>query len=118
MLHNNRNWSIAPTESAEWLAEQLTQFSWCGCNGFRLGDYVFVNDATCADGAQEYAALRQDGDHFVQIETLTFSWMTYEKAVNIIRQVLVGEFDNERYGTVAASRLQTPEQHGRCYLCA
>ena len=56
MLHSKRIWSIVTAESAEWLAEQLTQFTWCGCNGFRLGDYVFVNDATCADGAQEYAA--------------------------------------------------------------
>ena len=118
MLHSKRIWSIAPAESAEWLAEQLTQFTWCGCNGFRLGDYVFVNDATCADGAQEYGALKEEGDQFVQIESLTFSWMTCEKALTVIHQVLAGKFDNERYGTVASSRLQTPEQHGRCYLCA
>ena len=117
MLHNIRIWSIASAESPEWLAEQLTRFTWCGCNGFRLGEYLFVNDATCADGAQEYAALKQDGDHFVQIESLTFSWMDYEKALNIIRNILAGEFDNERYGSVTASRLQMPEEHGRCYLC-
>ena len=118
MLHSKRIWSIAAAESAERLAEQLTQFTWCGCNGFRLGDYVFVNDATCADGAQEYGVLREEGDHLVQIESLTFSWMTGEEAATIIRRVLEGEFDDERYGTVAASRLQSPEQHGRCYLCA
>ena len=56
MLHSKRIWSIVPAESPEWLAEQLTQYTYCGCNGFRLGDYLFVNDATCADGAQEYAA--------------------------------------------------------------
>ncbi len=38
MLHSKRIWSIATVDSAEWLAEQLTQFTWCGCNGFRLGD--------------------------------------------------------------------------------
>ena len=76
MLHSRRIWSIASAEGPE----QLTQFTWCGCNGFRLDEYLFVNDATCADGAQEYAALKQDGDHFVQIESLTFSWMDYEKA--------------------------------------
>ena len=118
MLHSKRIWYIVPAESAEWLAEQLTQFTWCGCNGFRLGDYVFVNDATCADGAQEYRVLREDGDHYVQIESLTFSWMTCEEAGDVIRRVLAGEFDNEAYGTVAATRLQTPEQHGRCHLCA
>jgi len=27
----------------------------CTCNGFRLHGYMFLNDATCPDGAQEYA---------------------------------------------------------------
>lgn len=118
MLHSKRIWSVFPAESAEWLAERLTQYTYCGCNGFRLGDYLFVNDATCADGAQEYAALQMTGDQYVQIESLTFSWMTQEKALGIIRRVLAGEFDHEQYGTVDARRLQTPEEHGRCHLCA
>ena len=118
MLHSKRIWSIVPAESAGWLAEQLTQCTSCGCSGFRLDDYVFVNDATCADGAQEYGVLRADGDHYVQIESLTFSWMTYDEAETIIRRVLAGEFDHATYGTVAGNRLQTPDQHGRCHLCA
>jgi hypothetical protein len=118
MLHSKRIWSIVPAESAEWLAEQLTQCTWCGCNGFRLGDYVFVNDATCADGAQEYGALKEDGDHYVQIESVTFSWMTREEALAIIRRIVAGEFDHASYGTVAGNRPQAPDQHGRCHLCA
>lgn len=118
MLHSKRIWSVVPAEKAEWLAEQLTQYTYCGCNGFRLGDYLFINDATCADGAQEYAVLKPTGDHYVQIESLTFSWMTQEKALDIIRRVLAGEFDHERYGAIDLSRIQTPAEHGRCYLCA
>ena len=118
MLHSNRIWSAVPAESAEWLAEQLTQYTYCGCNGFQLGDYLFVNDATCADGAQEYGVLRAAGDHFVQIESLTFSWMTQPKALAIIRRVLAGEFDQEQYDTVDRRRIQTPEEHGRCHHCA
>ena len=118
MLHSTRIWSVAPAESPEWLAEQLTQYTYCGCNGFRLGNYLFVNDATCADGAQEYAALKLAGDHYVQIESLTFSWMTQEEALDMIRRVLVGQFDHEPYAMIGSSRIQTPEQHGRCPLCA
>lgn len=118
MLHSKRIWSVFPAESAEWLAEQLTQYTYCGCNGFRLGEYLFVNDATCADGAQEYGVLRLARDHYVQIESLTFSWMTETQALDIIRRVLVGEFDQEQYATIDARRLQTPEEHGRCCLCA
>ena len=118
MLHKKRVWSIFPAESPEWLALQLTQCTWCGCNGFSLGDYLFVNDATSADGAQEYAALLRLANHYVQIESLTFSWMTPERALEVIQQVVAGEFDGESYDTVEVDRIQTPEQHGRCHLCA
>jgi len=118
MLHSKRIWSVVPAPSAEWLAEQLTQCTYCGCNGFRLGEYLFVNDATCADGAQEYGVLRPAGDHFVQIESLTFSWMTKTQALDIIGRVLAGEFDHEQYGAIDRRRLETSEEHGRCHLCA
>jgi hypothetical protein len=117
MLHHHRIWSIAAAESAEHLAEQLTQHTWCGCNGFSLGGYLFVNDATSADGAQEYGVLRDSGGQYVQIESLTFSWMDQVKALDTIRRVLAGEFDNERYGIVETHRIQTPAEHGRCHLC-
>jgi hypothetical protein len=118
MLHSKRIWSIFPAENAEWLAEQVTQYTYCGCNGFRLGEYLFVNDATCADGAQEYAVLKAAGAQYLQIESLTFSWMTQAKALAIIRRVLAGEFDHEQYGRIEPGRLQTPEEHGLCHLCA
>jgi hypothetical protein len=54
----------------------------------------------------------------VQIESLTFSWMTPERALEVIQQVVAGEFDGESYDTVEVDRIQTPEQHGRCHLCA
>jgi hypothetical protein len=118
MLHSKRIWSVFPVESADWLAEQLTQYTYCGCTGFRLGTYSFVNDATCADGAQEYAVLMPAGEHYLQIESLTFSWMTQDKALNVIRRVLAGEFDREQYGMIDRRRLQLPEDHGCCHLCA
>lgn len=118
MFHTNRVWSVAQAESPAWLGEKLTQYTWCCCNGFQLGDYLFVNDATCPDGAQEYAALKLDTDHYVQIESLTFSWMTFERALEIIHRVLAGDFDAERYGTTERQRIQTPADHGRCHLCA
>lgn len=118
MLHNKRVWTVAKAESPESLAEQLTHYTWCGCNGFQLNSYLFVIDATCADGAQEYAALKPDMDGYVQIESLTFSWMDQGAALDMIRRVIAGEFDKERYGTVDHARIQTPDEHGRCYLCA
>jgi len=117
MLHSKRIWSIFPAESDEWLSEQLTQYTFCGCNGFQLGGYVFVNDATCADGAQEYGTLKLAGDHYVQIESLTFSWMTPAQALDMIQRVLAGEFDDAHYAVIDRGRLETPVDHGRCHLC-
>jgi hypothetical protein len=114
MLHRARTWTIATVNSAESLAEILTQHTWCCCNGFRLEDYLFVNDATCADGAQEYAVLKQCGERYQQIESLTFSWMTQEQALDIIRQALAGRYDHDSYDFVGLCRLQTPAEHGRC----
>lgn len=119
MMHHKRTWSVFPVPSDEWLAEQLTQFTYCCCSGFRLGKYVFVNDATCPDGGQEYGVLLRLGDRFVQIESLTFSGMTKDKALHIIRRVLAGEFDETGYDVAIDSRqLQSLEEHEQCYHCA
>jgi len=117
MLHTNRQWSIVEAQSAEWLAEQLTEMTWCGCGGFALGGYWFVNDATSPDGAQEYAVLRLVGDRYIQIESITFSWLQPERALAIIRQVLAGKFDGENYGAVESHQIVTPQQHGVCWQC-
>ena len=117
MLHRKRVWQVTPAESLEWLAEKLTQFTWCGCSGFSLGSYLFVNDATSGDGAQEYAVLRRREEHYVQIESLTFSWMSEAQALALIEQVLAGNFDEEHYGAIEPNPIQTPEEHGRCHLC-
>lgn len=118
MWHKQRTWTVEAAVSPEWLAEALTQSTWCGCQGFALGKYRFVNDATCADGAQEYAVLRAEGDGYVQIESLTFSWMNTERALQLIRRVLAGDYDTERYGFIPTHQLQIPAQHGICSLCS
>lgn len=63
MLHKTRAWSLSTVETAEELAVKLTEMTWCGCSAFKLPDapYIFVNDSTSADGAQEYAILKPDG---------------------------------------------------------
>lgn len=118
MLHSNRIWVVVDSEGAERLAHQLTQYTWCGCNGFRLSNYIFVNDSTSADGAQEYAVLRPDENDYAQIESLTFSWMSEDHALGITQRVLAGEFDHEVFGErIERRRLQSPAEHGRCHLC-
>ncbi|MGI2907155.1 hypothetical protein [Tolypothrix sp. VBCCA 56010] len=88
MLHNKRTWTINEVSSPEQLAEKLTAHTWTGCTGFKLGNLLFLNDATSGDGAQEYAvvALYTNND-FLQIESITFSWCSYEQALAYIKNL-------------------------------
>ena len=120
MLHKRRTWSVSSVDSAEELALKLTQYTWCGCNAFLLAGYLFANDSTCADGAQEYAVLRADAQasELMQIESITFSWCTTEQALEFIQRILAGEFDAIVYSRVSRDRFQTSREHGTCHLCA
>jgi len=120
MLHSDRVWCVVPVASAEDLARKLTTTTWCCCQGFELEGYLFLNDATSADGAQEYAVLKRDGGNGspVQIESITFGWCDETLALTYIRETLAGEYDRSRFVREVEARLETPEQHGRCPHCA
>lgn len=120
MLHNDRVWSVSSVESADDLARRLTETIWCCCTGFSLGSYVWLNDATCPDGAQEYAILKStEGEgRSQQIESITFSWCDYDRALDLILKTLQGDYDDNDFAVEVSPVLQTPEQHGRCPHCA
>lgn len=119
MMHKKRRWCVVPVSSAEELARMLTDTTWCCCNGFELAGYLFLNDATCADGAQEYAVIKKGpGEFSWQVESITFSWTDYHQALTYIRAVIAGSYDDADYAIRVRPIVQTPEQHGRCGHCA
>jgi hypothetical protein len=83
------------------------------CTGFRLGDTLWLNDSFSEDGAQEYAVLRNGR----QIESITVSWCKPDRLLDSIAQFHEGRAEGIDFGPVAL-RLETPEAHGRCPLCA
>ena len=117
MFFKKRIWQVIKVNTPEELAEKLTHYTWTLCTGFKLGDYYFLNDSTSENGAQEYAVLKDTGE---QIESITFSWCSYNEALNYINKVIKGEYDNEAWnsGIDINTQLETPEQHGRCPYCA
>ena len=119
MLHHNRVWCVHPVESAEELARKLKEATWSSCHAFSLGDYLWLNDSTSADGAQEYAVLkREDGNGSpMQIESITFSWCDEATSLQYIRDTLDGRDDHHSFRKTVAPVLQTPEEHGHCALC-
>ena len=120
MLHSNRVWCVAPVESAEDLARKVTETTWCGCTAFELSGYAWLNNATSPDGAQDFAVIRLEPteSRFVQVESITFSWCNYERAVDLIQHTLRGAHDDSDFAHEVSPVLQTPAQHGRCLHCA
>ena len=121
MLHRKRTHRITVVETAEDLAEKLTEHSYCGCQGFEHAGYLYLNDSTSGDGAQEYAIFRVDG-RGGQIESITFGWCNRAKGLEYIRRITSGEFDRgelaeSTYGRESGFRLDRAERH-TCYLCA
>jgi len=78
-MHERRVWGEPVEVTLDEFADKVTRFTWTNCTAWRVGEYVFVNDATGGDGGQEYAVLKQDraGDWW-QVESWTCSWMDVE----------------------------------------
>jgi len=122
-MHGRRTFCISPVASAEELAHMLTERTWTLCSGFYVQGhegYLFLNDATCEDGAGEFACIAGgiDAERNVQIESITFSWCTFDQAVQHVNDALAGRFDQNEFARPVTLRLETPEQHQRCPLCA
>lgn len=111
--------SVSLEAGAKQLARKLTEMTWCGCNGFRLGDYLFLNDSTSPDGAQEYAVVHEPS--MLQCESITFSWCSRAKALEYILKTIRGEFKPWREPTLPKPGqliIQTQDEHGTCVHCA
>lgn len=120
MMHKRR-WCLSPVATAQELARMLTERTWTLCSGFYIQghpDVLFLNDATCEDGAGEYGVIRLIGTQHVQVESITMSWCSVEKALRYIEDALTGKMDGNDFARPVTLRLDTPEQHGRCHLCA
>lgn len=118
MFHKNRVWCISEIEYPTELVEKLTQHTWTLCTAFKIGDCLFLNDALSENGAQEYAILKVEDGQYRQIESVTFSWVTQEKALDYINQAINGDLVCEDFAHVVKPKLQTPQEHGSCELCA
>jgi hypothetical protein len=113
MMHFTRRFRIADA-SREELPTKLVNHSWTLCTGFRCGPLLFLNDATCEDGAQEYAVIREATGE--QIDSITFSWCTKEEATDHINNLLVREVSGGN--TVYGRAELRPHRSGSCNFCA
>jgi hypothetical protein len=119
MFHNRRVWCVSSVANAEELARKLTETTWCCCAAFVLGEYLWLNDSTSPDGAQEYAVLKRNGRHGtpIQIESITFGWCGETQALEYILETLDGKDDQSLFRRDVVPLLEAPKQHGRCTHC-
>ena len=122
MMHKSRTWCIFPIATKEDLAHKLAESTWCLCTAFEIGDYLFLNDATSEDGAAEYAVVKKPavaGAPYIQLESITASWMSEERLLEFISRTLAGEIGLEvEWAREVQPKLETAEQHKRCHRCA
>lgn len=120
MMHKKRTWSVSQVASVDELADKLVNHTWTTCSGFYVAghsEYYFLNDSTSEDGAAEFAVVRTDGGStFKQVESITFSWCTVEKAREYILRALAGEFDADGWNC-GVLLIDASPQH-RCHACA
>ena len=119
MLHSKRRWCVTPVNSAEELARKLTETTWCGCTAFRIGDYLWLNDSTSPDGAQEFAVIKEvEAGKWVQLESITFGWCDYERSLELILATLNGQDDRNSWRKPVHPVLDAEPDHQRCSRCA
>ena len=119
MMHKRRRWVITRAKTPEQLARDLTEQTWTLCTGFAFEGYLFLNDSISEDSAQEYAIVLSLADGtYVQIESITFGWCSFEQGLTHVRHIVAGAEDRTEFQHAVAAQLGTPEMHGRCPLCA
>jgi|SRR5215472_11785305 len=115
MMHKQRRHYVGTVETAEQLAEKLTQHTWTLCTGFRLGGFLFLNDSTSEDGAAEWAVVRESDS--MQVESITFGWCDQARALELLKQLEAGTLGVDPrcfFGVVE----RLPHVAGPCRACA
>lgn len=121
MFHQHRVWGVTPKGTPEEVARLLTETTRTLCTALELGGYLFLNDSTSEDGAQEYAVVRKPADpggQYLQVESVTFGWCSYDQALGYVRSAIAGRYDALDFVRAVDPRLEPAAEHRRCPLCA
>jgi len=123
MFFEQRQIKIDKVESAEALAKKLMN-TWTLCTAFQLDvegttGLLFINDATCEDGADEWAVTtvpcaHLDGDA-IQFESITFGGRELRNLENINDCILTIKRKEDRPFERRVKVNKHPEEY--CPLC-
>lgn len=118
MLHTERQFAVREVETLDELVVELATKDWCCCCAFRWGRWLFCNDSTGPDGAQEYGLFDMEMTPPRQVETFTIGWMKPERfreLVGALPEGLSAEVWESFDGGLP--KLEPAEQHEPCQHC-
>ena len=114
LIHTNRVFGVKTVYGIKTLANQLFHYTWTGCTGYRLDEYLFLNDSFSPDGAQEFAVFRIIDGKSIQVESITIvSWHFNE---NHLEAVLTQAMQSQLNMGVYKLQMEDAEIH-QCNLC-
>lgn len=106
MLHPSRLFAVRDLSSSEELARALAQPAESPELGYRIGQYLFLNDSTNDELFDYYAVLRRlEGGGYVQIATHRSGMNGPSEALTFVDSVLRGMYDNRRLQTTVLNPL-------------
>ncbi len=112
MIHTDRVFGVMAIPNISTLANQLFHYTWTGCTGYQLGDYLFLNDSFTPYGAQEFAVFRITDLDYVQIESITIWTSNEEHLEGVLSQSMQSGMNLGTHQLL----LEDVSEH-RCYLC-
>lgn len=113
MVHKDRIFAITEVETLEKLAGMVTEYTWTLCSGFKCGNVILLNDSFSENGCQEYVLVLETPEGLIEAESITVSWCSPERLVEIIEETIKNPFSRKPFDP---NRLDFTKQH-RCYLC-
>jgi hypothetical protein len=112
MIHTDRVFGVMAIPDISTLANQLFHYTWTGCTGYQLGDYLFLNDSFTPYGAQEFAVFRITDLDYIQIESITIWTSNEEHLEGVLSQSMQFRMNLGTHQLL----LEDVSEH-RCSLC-
>ena len=115
MIHHDRVYGVEDVRDVKTLANKLFHYTWTGCTGYQLGEYLFLNDSFDLNGIQEFAVLKIEDGELIHIETIAISNWSFKE--HHLELVLIAAMESKK-NRGAYNDLQLEDAKGhKCDLC-
>jgi hypothetical protein len=115
MVHHDRIYGVTEVPDVKTLANQLFHYTWTGCTGYQLCQYLFLNDSFSEDSKQEFAVFRITELDYIKIKSITISCRNFTE--HHLEMALNAAMESKLNMGMYGLKLESAEEH-QCDLCA